>query len=100
MAMAFAYERPCLSISFTLAIEEVYLTKLSNDNNISLRLDDFNFLLSLISECRDLCLVKSNQHAVDTNGPAHEPLPASSTPIIMTSFLYESLSISKLIIKS
>ena len=96
--MAFAYERPYLSISFTLAIEEEYLTKLFNDNIISLRLDDFNFLLSLISECKDLYLVKSNQQAVDTNGPAHEPLPASSTPIITIFLLYKSLSISKFII--
>ena len=76
------------------------LTKLSNDNIISLLLDDFKFLLSLISECKDLYLVKSNQHAVDTSGPAHEPLPASSTPIIIIFFLYKSLSISELIINS
>ena len=85
--------------NWEICLEE-YLTKFSNDNIISFRLDDFNFLLSLISECKDLYLEKSNQHAVDTNGPAHEPLPASSTPIIKIFFLCKSLSISKLIINS
>ena len=94
--MAFAYERPYLSISFTLATEEEYLTKFSNDIIISLRFDDFNFL-SLISECKDLYLVNSNQHAVATNGPAHEPLPASSTPMFYLCYIdlsrYQNLSL-------
>ena len=84
-----------LFINLDCSIVEINpLVVTSNDNIISLRLDDFSFLLSLISECKDLYLVKSKQHAVDTNGPAHEPLPASSTPIIIISLLYRSLSIS------
>ena len=72
---------PNLSISYTVAIAELYLTELSRDNTIFLLLTEFNFLLSLILIGKVLYLLKCILQAVATIGPAQEPLPASSIPI-------------------